>query len=351
MNLIMKIVLALLMLGILIISHEFGHFLLAKANGIAVVEFWVGFGPKLLSFKKNGTLYRLNLIPIGGGCLFDNMDPDKLDESTFKNAPVMSRIATVIAGPFFNFILAFVLALFISGYGGYSTCKLIEVTPNTPAYAAGLKAGDDIISLNGQKVHMFSDISLITMFSDGAESVIEYERDGQRYSTTLTPEYNKEYERYIFGIVGGYYDTQKTPIKSIKYAYYYVVYEIKSVVKSLEWLIVGKISTKELSGPIGMATIVSDEYDYAKEVGGMIAVIVSMVSLGSFLSANLGVMNLLPIPGLDGSKLLLLIFEGIRGKPLSAKAEGAINLLGVVFIFMLMGLVMFNDISRLITMR
>lgn len=348
MSIVIKILLALLLIGILVISHEFGHFLLAKANGIAVVEFWVGFGPKLLSFKKNGTLYRLNLIPVGGGCLFDNMDPDNAEESTYRNASVMSRIATVIAGPVFNFILAFVLALFVAGYGGYSTCRLIEVTPGTPAAEAGLKAGDDIISLNGHKVHMFSEITLITMFSDGTESVIEYERDGERYTTKLTPEYNEEYGRYMFGIVGGYYDTVKTPIKSIKNAYYYVGYEIKSVVKSLEWLIVGKISTKELSGPIGMATIVSDEYDYAKEAGGALAVVITMVSLGSLLSANLGVMNLLPIPGLDGSKLLLLIVEGIRRKPLSAKAEGAINLLGVAFIIMLMGLVLYNDIYRLI---
>lgn len=348
MSMVIKILLAVVMLGIMIISHEFGHFLLAKANGIAVVEFWVGFGPKLLSFKKNGTLYRLNLIPVGGGCLFDNMDPDNAEESTYKNAPVMSRIATVIAGPLFNFLLAFILALFIAGYGGYSTCKLVEVNPGSPAEAAGLMAGDDIKKLNGQKVHMFSDITLITMFSDGAESVIEFERDGHRYSAILTPEYNEEYGRYMFGIVGGDVDTVKTPIKSIKNAYYYVIYEVKSVVKSLEWLIVGKISTKELSGPIGMATIVSDEYDYAKEAGGTIAVVITMVSLCSLLSANLGVMNLLPIPGLDGSKLLLLIVEGIRRKPLSSKTEGAINLLGVVFILMLLGFVMYNDISRLV---
>lgn len=348
MSIVIKFLLAVIMLGILVISHEFGHFLLAKANGIEVVEFWVGFGPKIVSFEKNGTLYRLNMIPFGGGCLFDNMDPDKAGESSYRNAPVMSRIATVLAGPVFNFILAYVLALFIVGYGGYSTCKLLEVTEGTPAYEAGLKAGDNIIKVSGQKVYMFSDISLITMFSDGSESEIVYERDGVTYSTTITPEFNEEYGRYMFGIVGGHYDQEITAIKSIKNAYHYVIYEIKSVVKSLEWLIVGKISTKELSGPIGVATIVSDEYDYAKENGGTIAVIVTMISLGSLLSANLGVMNLLPIPGLDGSKLLLLIVEGIRRKPISEKTEGAINMLGLVFILILMFLVMYNDVYRLI---
>lgn len=348
MSTVIKILLAIIMIGILIISHEFGHFLLAKANDIAVLEFWVGFGPKIFSVEKNGTLYRINLIPLGGGCLFDNMDPDNPSESTYRNAPVMSRIATVLAGPFFNFILAFILALFVVGYGGYSTCKLIDITPGSPAEAAGLEAGDEIIKLNNKRVHMFSEITLLTMFSDGAETVIEYKRDGDLYSTRLTPEYNEEYGRYMFGIVGGDYDQEITPIKSIKNAYYYVLYEIKSVVKSLEWLLVGKISANELSGPIGVATIVSDEYDYAKEAGGSLAVVITMVSLASLLSANLGVMNLLPIPGLDGSKFLLLVVEGIRRKPLSSKAEGAINLLGIVFILMIMGFVMYNDIYRLI---
>lgn len=344
----MKIILALLLFGILVLSHEFGHFLLAKANGIKVDEFWIGFGPKIVSFKKGDTLYRINLLPLGGGCLFDNADPDHLEESTYRNSNVYSRMAVVLAGPFFNFILAFILALFVVGYGGYSTAKLIDITPGSPAEAAGLKAGDEIVSLDGSKVHMFSEVTLLTMFADGKESVIEYKRDGEKFKTKITPEYNEEYGRYMFGIVGGDYDNDVTPLKSIKYAYYYVIYEIKSVVKSLEWLAIGKLSTKELSGPIGMATIVGEEYDYAKEAGGGIAVLITMISLGSLLSANLGAMNLLPVPGLDGGKFLLLIVEAVRRKPLSTKLEGAINLFGVILLLFLMVFVLYNDIARLI---
>ncbi len=344
----MKILLAILIFGILVFSHEFGHFLIAKANGIAVNEFWIGFGPKIFSFRKNETLYRINLLPLGGGCLFDNADPEHLEESTYRNAPVYARMATVIAGPFFNFILAFILALFVVGADGYPTAKLLDVTKGSPAEAAGLRAGDEIVKFNHSRIHMFSEVTLLTMFSDGSESTIEFVRDGQRYSVRLCPKYNEEYGRYMFGIVGGDYDMDITPVKSIRYAYYYVIYEVKSVVKSLEWLIVGKLSTQELSGPIGMATIVSDEYDYAKEAGGISAVILTMLSLGSLLSANLGAMNLLPVPGLDGGKLLLLLVEAIRRKPLSAKTEGAINLLGVVLLLSLMAFVMYNDISRLI---
>ena len=152
----------------------------------------------------------------------------------------------------------------------------------------------------------------------------------------------------MFGIIGGDYDENITPLKSIRYAYYYVIYEVKSVVNSLKWLVIGKLSAKELSGPIGMATIVSDEYDYAKEAGGTLAVVLTMLSLGSLLSANLGAMNLLPVPGLDGGKLLLLIVEAVRSKPLSTKMEGAINLFGVVLLLALMAFVMYNDIARII---
>ncbi|MBO4901681.1 MAG: site-2 protease family protein [Lachnospiraceae bacterium] len=349
MNIVIKILLAVLIFGILVFSHEFGHFLIAKANGIAVNEFWIGFGPKIFSFKKNETLYRINLLPLGGGCLFDNADPEHLEESTYRNAPVFSRMATVLAGPFFNFILAFILALFVVGQGGgYQTAVLLDVTEGSPAEAAGLRAGDDIRKFNGTRVHMFSEVTLLTMFSDGQESTIEFERDGQIYQVSLSPKYNEEYGRYMFGIVGGDVDPVITPLKSLRYAYYYVIYEVKSVVKSLEWLVLGKLSAQELSGPIGMATIVSDEYDYAKEAGGWTAVILTMVSLGSLLSANLGAMNLLPVPGLDGGKFLLLIVEAFRRKPLSTKTEGAINLLGVVLLLALMVFVMYNDIARLI---
>ncbi|MBQ7582938.1 MAG: site-2 protease family protein, partial [Lachnospiraceae bacterium] len=187
-----------------------------------------------------------------------------------------------------------------------------------------------------------------TMFADGSEATIEYERNGERHQIRLQPAYNEEYGRYMFGIVGGDYDNEITPLKSIRYAYYYVIYEIKTVVNSLKWLIIGKLSANELSGPIGMATIVSDEYDYAQKTGGALQVILSMVSLASLLSANLGAMNLLPIPGLDGGKLLILIVEAIRRKPLSTKMEGAINLLGIVLLLGLMAFVMYNDVARLV---
>ncbi len=349
MSFVIKLILAVLIFGILVISHEFGHFLIAKANGIAVNEFWIGFGPKIFSFRKNETLYRINLLPLGGGCLFDNADIEHLEESTYRNAPVYARMATVVAGPLFNFILAFILALFVVGADGYPTAKLLGVSPGSPAEEAGLREGDEIIRFDGSRIHMFSEITMMTMFADGSEATIEYERDGQRYQVRLTPAYNEEYGRYMFGIVGGDYDEHITPLKSIRYAYYYVIYEIRSVVNSLKWLIIGKLSAKELSGPIGMATIVSDEYDYAKETGGTVAVILTMLSLGSLLSANLGAMNLLPVPGLDGGKLLILIVEAIRRKRLSTKMEGAINLFGVVLLLLLMVFVMYNDISRLIT--
>ena len=348
MSIFIKIILAVVIFGILVFSHEFGHFLLAKANGIAVDEFWIGFGPKIASFRKNGTLYRINLLPLGGGCLFDNADPDQLEESTYRNASVYSRMSTVLAGPVFNFVLAFILALFVVGHDGYQTAKLLDITPDSPAQEAGLMAGDEIIRFNNSSIHMFSEITLLTMFSDGSASTITFLRNGEEHKVTLTPVFNPEYGRYMFGIVGGDVDTNISPLKSIRYAWYTVFYEVRSVVKSLEWLILGKLSAQELSGPIGMATIVSEEYDYAKEAGGAIAVVITMLSLGSLLSANLGAMNLLPVPGLDGGKMLLLIVEAFRRKPLSPKTEGAINILGVVLLLCLMVFVMYNDIARLI---
>lgn len=151
----MKILLAILIFCIIVISHELGHFLIARANGIAVKEFCIGFGPTLCGFTKNGTKYSIKPIPLGGACIFDDEDTENPSESSFLKASVWARIATIAAGPMFNFILAFILALFVIGSIGYPTAKLIEVTADSPAEEAGLKVGDVITGMDNEKIHLY----------------------------------------------------------------------------------------------------------------------------------------------------------------------------------------------------
>ena len=343
----MKIIFCLLIFCIIVISHELGHFIVAKANGIVVKQFFIGFGPTIASFKKGGTEYCIKPIPLGGACVFDADDPEHFEESTFLKANVYARIATILAGPLFNFILAFILALFVVGYTGYPTTKLLAVTPDSPAMEAGLEPGDEIIKVNRERVHMYSEVALESRFNNGETTTFTVLRNGEKKIFTVTPKYDEEYGRYFYGFTGGDYDEEFSPLKTIQYSYYYVMFQIKTTYKSLAWLITGRISTDAMTGPVGVAKIVGDTYESAKSSGALI-VILSMLDIAILLSANLGVVNLLPFPALDGGRLVFMIIEAVRGKPVSPEKEGYVHFIGMALLIFLMAYVLFKDIVRLI---
>lgn len=343
----MKIVLTLIILCVIVIAHEFGHYIIARANGIEVKEFFVGFGPTILKKKKGGTLYSLKLIPFGGACVF--MDEEELDHPetcSYLNASVYSRIATILAGPVFNFILAFLLSLFVIGACGYSTTKLIDVTEGSPAYEAGLRAGDELVKINNSKVYFYGEVTFETMQNSGEPIDVVYKRDGQKNSTVVIPKFDEEYGRMMMGITFGDSVAKPSPLNTIKYSFLNVRYWIKLTVKSLGMLFTGHASVDDLSGPIGVTQAVSEVYDEASEFGIM-AIIYSLLDMAILITANLGVMNLLPFPALDGGKLIFLIYEAIVGKPANRKVEGAVNFAGMMLLFLLMIFVMYNDIAKI----
>ncbi|HKM04700.1 MAG TPA: RIP metalloprotease RseP [Lachnospiraceae bacterium] len=349
----MQIVLFLLIFGVIVTAHEFGHFLLAKANGITVVEFAVGMGPALFKFTKGGTKYVLRLLPIGGACMFEGDDGlyekkgDKGEQiGAFPNAKVGARIATVIAGPLFNFILAFILSLFMVGSIGSDKPVLGDVMEGYPAEAAGMQSGDKIISMNGEKVYLYREVSLVSMMNEGENITIVYKRNGEKIKTIITPKYDEETDRFYIGFQGfGTYE-KGNAIDIIKNAYFEVRYTIKMTYKSLFMLIKGQASVKELSGPVGIAQIVGEVYEEAASVSFK-AIVLNMLNIAILLSANIGVVNLLPLPALDGGRLVFMIIELFRGKPISAEKEGMVHFVGFVLLMLLMVFVMYNDISRL----
>ena len=346
----MTIVLFVLVFGVIVVGHELGHFLLAKANGITVVEFSVGMGPKLLRFKKGGTEYSLRLLPIGGACMFegeDGLDTDKgtPSEGAFPNASVWARISTVFAGPFFNFILAYILAMIVVGYTGSDRPVLNGLIDGYPAQEAGMQPGDLITRMNGERIYVAREIWLNTYVGAGETMNIEFLRDGEKHTVTLTPKYNEEEGRYLLGFngYGEYVDCRNAGI--FKYSYYEVRYSLRATIKSLGMLIQGKATKDDISGPIGVAQVIGEVKEQA-EPYGIWVVILNMINIALLLSVNLGVMNLLPLPALDGGRLVFLIIEAIRGKPVPPEKEGMVHFAGFVVLMILMVFVMFNDISR-----
>lgn len=341
-----------LIFGVVVISHEFGHFLLAKANGIHVVEFAVGMGPTLLSFQKGDTKYSLKLLPLGGACMFEGEDglntgEGEVGDGAFTKASVWARISTVLAGPVFNFILGFIIALIMVNIKGVNIGLPIvsEVTEGGAAQEAGLLPGDRIVSLDGDRIYLFQEIFLFTQLYEGGEVPVVYVRDGQKCSTMLTPQYNEAYGRYLIGITGT--SAQGQGINSIKYAWYEVRYSLVATYKSLGLMLHGKVSRQDVAGPVGIAVnVVGKTYEQAKKYGGM-DVLVNMLNISLLLSVNLGVINLLPIPALDGGRLVFLLVEVIRGKPVPPEKEGIVHFVGLVFFMILMVFLFFNDLANI----
>lgn len=351
----------IIILSVLVLSHEFGHFIIARANGIKVIEFAMGFGPTLFSFKKKGTKFSLKLLPLGGACVFDSELPgekpaelkpeeEMTDEEqpqgiNFREAGVFARIGTVFAGPFFNFIVAFIFAMIIVANAGSDIPVIAGLTEGRPAIDSGLCVGDTITKINGERIHVWRDISLISFLNSGEELIIEYDRNGTIGTVSFTPAYDEVAKRYYIGIEGGGEYVECKGLELFEYSWYEMVFNFRNTLKSLKQLVLGKISKDDVAGPVGVAQIVGENYAEVKTFG-VSAVLLTMMNIAMLLSVNLGVINLLPLPALDGGRLVFLLIEVIRGKPVPAEKEGIVHLIGIIFFFLLMIFILFNDLMR-----
>ncbi len=349
------IILFIIIFGVVVIAHEFGHFLLAKANGIHVVEFAVGMGPTLCSFQKGGTKYSLKLFPIGGACMFEGEDglaekEEEPGEGSFLRAPIWGRISTVAAGPIFNFLLAFVIAFIMVNMTDIIAIRdpvATQVSEGGGAEAAGLQDGDRILSINGEKIGLYQEISLYMQatYRGGALEVV-YERDGVRNKAMLTPQYDEASGIYLLGVMNSDFVSPKG-FETLKYAWYEMRYSVKATYKSLGMIFQGRVKRQDVAGPVGIAVnVVGKTYEEAKNYGWQ-SVLLSMLNITLMLSVNLGILNLLPIPALDGGRLVFLLIEIIRGKPIPPEKEGMVHFVGLMFFMVLMVVVFFNDLANI----
>lgn len=340
----MGIIFAILIFSFIVFFHELGHFLLAKKNGIDVEEFAIGMGPNLISKEYKGTRYCIKLLPIGGLCMMGEDEEASDSPSNFNNKSVWARISVIAAGPIFNFILAFVFAVILTAMVGYDKPVVHHVEEGYPAYEAGIQAGDTIIKLNGKKINIFREINMYNQFNQGEETEIVYLHDGEKKSVTVAPKLDEELGYYRFGIGGGAY-TKANAFTALKYGVYEVKFWICTTVDSLRMLVTRKIGADQLSGPVGIVNVVDDTYQQSKSYGAFV-VIAQLLNIAILLSANLGVMNLLPLPALDGGRLVFLFIEVVRRKRIPPEKEGYVHLAGMALLMLLMVFVMFNDIKR-----
>ena len=343
----MHIIIAILIFGFIIIFHELGHFSVAKACNVRVNEFTLGLGPTLVSFGKGETKYCLKLLPFGGSCVMEGEDSESDDDRAFNKKPLWQRFLIVFAGPFFNFLLAFILSLIMIGSAGYYSPTIGQVTAGYPAEEAGLAAGDEIVSINGYPIHFYNEISIYTFFHKKKSYDVRYRHDGEVKETKLTPKYDKKLKRYLLGVVGSSDRTHPGVFRTVQYSFYEIKYQIYVVIQSLKELVLGHVTINDMSGPVGIVKTIGDTYK-SSLVDGAYYVVMNMINIAILLTANLGVMNLLPFPALDGGRLLIFIIEGISRRKIPEKVEGYINAVGFIILMALMVLIMGNDIRRII---
>lgn len=340
----MGIILAILIFSFIVFFHELGHFTLAKKNGIDVSEFSIGMGPVLFSKEYKGTKYCIKLLPIGGSCMMGEDEEATDSQGNFNNKSVLARVSVIAAGPVFNFILAFVFAVILVFMVGYDRPAAAGVSEGYPAEEAGMEAGDVIVKMGNKKINVFREISTYNQFHQGEDVDVTYVRDGKEHTVSLTPKYNAEADYYLLGIDRG--ANEKATIgKALQYGVYEVKYWICTTLSSLKMLVTGQIGFDQLSGPVGIVDVVDSTYQESKNYG-VTAVFANLMNIAILLSANLGVMNLLPLPALDGGRLVFLAVEGVRRKRIAPEKEGYVHFIGIVLLMLLMVVVMFNDIKR-----
>lgn len=353
-----NIVVIIIVLGIIIMVHELGHFLMCRATGIAVSEFSIGMGPCIFHTQKGETRYSIRCLPIGGYCMMLGEDEENCkDERAFSNKPVWSRLLVIAGGPFFNFILAFLASVVLIGMAGYLTGEINYVAEDSAAQEAGILEGDVITHLDSARIYDFREISVYMQFYTSGEPVtVTLLRDGEEITLSVEPKYNEEYGVYQMGLNGGYHlddsgeyytRTKANLATNLKYSVLEVRYWIKTTYMSLKALVTGKVGVNQVSGVVGVADVMNDTMKQAKEEGGTFTVILNVINFMILISANLGVMNLLPFPALDGGRILFLLAELITRKPVPKDKEAIVHTIGFVLLFIVMVLVTFKDIRNL----
>jgi regulator of sigma E protease len=324
------------MFGIIIFAHEGGHLLCAKACHIYVEEFSVGMGPKLFSFQKGDTMYSLRMLPIGGYCKMPGEDGDSDLPNGFDKKTVPQRMLVVAGGALFNILLA--VLLFIVAYMGLGTSSedaiIGDVYEGYPAYNAGLEAGDVITAIDGAAVDSWTDMTEIIQNNVDMALTFTVDRDGEIIDLTVTPQAN-ESNSGVIGIVAA--RESVSVFEAVKIGFQQTYELTKLILVSLWQMITGVIGL-ELAGPVGVGQMVGQAASYG---------FYSFLIFVAAISVNLGIVNLLPLPALDGSRLVFLAIAGIRRKPISANVEGMIHFVGFMLLIGLMIIVTYFDISRI----
>ena len=371
---------------VMITLHEFGHFAAAKLLGVKVLEFSVGMGPAILKHQGKRTLYALRVFPIGGYCRLEGEDGESSDPAAFSNQKLWKRFIIVAAGALINILLGFALFMAVVKMMSPIATNVIEtIDERSYLFDTGVMPGDEVISINGHKIGIYSDIALSTgEFDDDTKTAeVVIKRDGRKLKFNITPslsetavlykednieisdtingitktytvEYtdrtaaarellNTDYQYYKSYILG--FEAKRkdiTALNIIPEAWKYTRYIVKSIFSAIGDMISGKMGLNSLSGPVGVAGVINDAVNSGADS------LLNILFIVAALTLNLGIFNLLPLPALDGGRLFFMIIELIRRKPIPPEKEGLVHTIGLAMLLILAAVVCYSDIMKLI---
>lgn len=352
----MSIILAILVLCTLVLIHEFGHYIAGRRAGITVTDFAIGFGPKLVKWhNKNGTEFSIRLLPLGGFCKFLGEDEDADDEGSFNNASLWGRIKTVAAGPIFNIVMAVLIAIIMLFAYGNRTSSVGSIIPGSSAEQQGLQAGDVILSVNGVRTQFLGQASEELAKAGEKDIAISVDRDGQQLDFVVqktameveetaasgeTQMVTKELVGVNMGVARQHYGFFETLWVGVKWTVYFLGQMLAGLGAMVASLFTGQSLQGAVMGPVGTIDFIATAAQTGLE---------NILMLASVLSINLGLMNFLPLPALDGGRLVFFLIEAVRGKPISPDKEGWVHMIGFAALMLLMVVLTYNDIRTLLS--
>ena len=346
---ILSIVIGILIFGLIIFIHELGHFITAKLSGVRVNEFALGMGPKLLHFKKGETVYALRALPVGGFCAMEGEDSESADERAFCKKPVSKRILIVVAGALMNMLLGLVLIIIMhSTDEALTTTQISWFEEGASSEQSGLMVGDEIIRVNGMRI--FTDIDVSYQFSSDSDGVFDMVvlRDGKKVTLNDVAFVVTDGNLHIdFKVM----PEKVTPLSVAKMSFKTFASYARLIWISLGDLVTGQYGLNDLSGPVGIVDTLGQVVQGEREEDGGIdwdALMDKLLYLAAFMTINVGVFNLLPLPALDGGRLIFLVVEAVRRKPVKPEHEGMVHFVGLAILMLLMLVITSNDIMRII---
>lgn len=321
---------------LVILIHEFGHFIVAKMNGVSVLEFSIGMGPKLFQKESNGTLYSLRLLPVGGYCQLEGEDEENDSPNSLNNQSPFVRLKVILAGAIMNFILAFILLILLMSVSRVST-EVSGVLEDSPAYSSGIQTGDKIVSINGKNVSDGEELLQGIKESQG-DLDIGVMRDSQSKNIKVTPRLENNVRKIGVNFQEEYNIKNFSLIKGFKKGVITFLNLTGMLYKFLGMLITGQLGLGGVSGPVGVV----------KEIGNAAKTgVANLIFLLAYININLGVFNLLPIPALDGGRAIFILIEMIFGKKISQEKEGYIHMVGLILLLALIAVVTIKDVIKL----